>query len=456
MRLNDRELVMRTRLPKPGEDWFRIENHDTSGDTTHVYIYDEIGYWGTEASDFIQQFKDITTPKITVHINSPGGRIFDGIAIYNAMKQHPSAVTTQVDALAASAASFIAQAGDTRVMTKNATMMIHDGAGIVMGNSQDMRDMADLLDKMSNNIASIYAEAAGGSATDWRALMVEETWYDAQEALDSGLADSILPTEDKKAEEATNRWDLSIFAHAGRENAPSPREIREKITLLHNRATKEAPVGKPTNQNQDPEEAPGTGQPGGTEGDDPTKGTQQQPGPEGTPAEEPTQPPGTKQPEPQPENKGLVNLSVGGTNFQVPALVAQHISTLENFRDETVKSGRKNFVASLAAGPKPKVVASQIEKLEELALSLSPEQFETWKASWDAAPGHALLGNHGQGVSNAGGDADSARSKLEDELEVAREIVANHKRANMPQAQIEKTPSFQRMQELEAQLASTS
>jgi hypothetical protein len=233
--------------------------------------------------------------------------------------------------------------------------------------------------------------------------MVEETWYNAQEALDSGLADSILPTEDKKAEEATNRWDLSIFAHAGRENAPSPREIREKITLLHNRATKEAPVGKPTNTTptQDPEEAPGTGQPGGTEGDDPTKGTQQQPGADPAPADQPTQPPGTTQPEPQPDNKGLVNLSVGGTNFSVPAPVAQHISTLENFRDETVKSGRKNFVASLAAGPKPKVVASQIEKLEELALSLSPEQFETWKASWDAAPGHALLGNHGQGVSNA-------------------------------------------------------
>lgn len=458
-RLSDRELVNRTRMPKPGEDWYRIENHESNSEPTKVYIYDEIGFWGTTASDFIDQLKEITGD-IHLHINSPGGRIFDGIAIYNAIKSHPSTVTTIADALAASIASVIFQAGDVRQMTRNATMMIHDGSGLVYGNAEDMRDMAELLDKMSNNIADIYAEAAGGSVAEWRALMQEETWYTGKEAVDAGLADEVLKVEDKKAEEATNKWDMRFFAHSGRSEAPSPYDIRERLAATLNRATKEAPVGQPTNTE---EQAPGTGQPGGTEGDDPTKGTEQQEGAPpaggtGTPAAPAvTTPPAEQQPPAgsETENKsGTIVLN--GVQHTVPAPVAQHISTLENFRTETVKNGRKNFVASLAAGPKPKILASQIEKLEAFALSLSPEQFEDWKTSWDAAPGQAMLGNHSGGTSNENGDADSNLAKLKDELEINKEIVASHKRANMPQAQIEKTPSFQRMQELEAQLAKMS
>lgn len=454
MRLNDRELVMRTRQPKPGDDWYRIENHDASSDTTKVYLYDEIGFWGTTADEFVQEFKDITTPNIHVHINSPGGRIFDGIAIYNAIKSHPSQVTTIIDALGASIASVIFQAGDTRQVTRNATMMIHDGAGLVFGNAQDMRDMADLLDKMSNNIADIYAGAAGGSVAEWRALMKEETWYSSKEAVDAGLADEVLKVEDKQAQEATNQWDLSIYAHAGREHAPSPREIREKLTLVLNRATKEAPVGKPTNHADDQTgdtggTGEGTGQPGGTRDDAKPEGEQTPVEP--TPANEPAPVPATTQPEVQPENKGLVNLAVGGVNFSVPAPVAQHIQTLESFRDETVNTGRKNFVASLASSKK--IVASQIEQLETLALSLSPEQFETWKASWDAAPSHTLLGNHAAGITNPDGDADSTKAALEDKLSIARETVKQHKLANMSQEAIEKTPSYQQMQALEAELA---
>jgi ATP-dependent Clp endopeptidase proteolytic subunit ClpP len=438
MHLSDRELVMRMRPPKPGADWFRIEDHDSSSEPTKVYIYDEIGYWGTTADDFVQQFKDISTPEIHVHINSPGGRVWDGIAIYNAIRSHPSTVTTIVDALAASAASFIHQAGNVRQVTKNATMMIHNASGLAMGNAKDLREMADLLDKLSKNIASIYSEQAGGTVDEWLGYMDAETWYDSQEALDAGLAQEILKHEDKQAEDATAKWDLSVFAHKGRSDAPSPEEIRERFVLVRNRA-KEAPVS-----DQNDEKPPA--------GEEKPPATEEKPpaGEEKPPATEEKPPAGDA------ENKATPQtVVVNGVSHEVPAPVAQHLSTLENFRDESVKSGRKNFVASLASGPRPKVIASQIEQLEAFALSLSPEQFESWKASWDAAPGQALLGTHAGGISNADGN-NTATEKLKDEIEICEETIAHHKRANMPQDQIEKTASYQRLQELKAQLASTS
>lgn len=423
-------------MPRPGENWFRVENHASGDQVTKVYIYDEIGYWGTSADDFVQEFKDITTPDIHLHINSPGGRIFDGIAIYNAIKAHPSTVTTIVDALGASIASVIFQAGNIRQMTRNATMMIHDGSGLAFGNAEDMRAMADILDRQSDNIADIYAQAAGGSVEEWRALMKEETWYTGQEAVDAGLADEVLKHEDKDAEEATNKWDMRFFAHSGRDEAPSPKDVRERLVATLNRA-KEAPVGAPTNDDQ-------TTPPAGTAVDD--KATP--PKPPAAPPAPPAAPPAVVTPPPA---EATATVALGDQSFTVPAPVAQHVTSLENFRRETVEAGRKNFVASLAAGSAPKIAASQIEQLEAFALSLSPDQFETWKASWDAAPGQALLGNHGNGTSNPEGN-NNARTALEDELSVCRETVENHKRSNMPQDQIENTRSYQRMQELEALL----
>lgn len=455
---------MRAR-PEKNRSWYRIENHDTSGDTTTVYIYDEIGggwFGGVDATEFVQEFAAISTPNIDVHINSPGGQVWDGIAIYNAIKSHPSNVTTIVDALAASAASFIFQAGNTRKITRNATLMIHDGQGMAYGNAEDMRQMADLLDKVSNNIADIYAQASGGTVADWRAMMQAETWYSSQEAVDAKLADEVLNVEDKQAEEATNRWDLSIFAHAGRAAAPSPDEVRKRLATVLNRV-KEASVGTtPTNTEQQPA-GTGTASEGGTEGTDPTQGTQQQTGAEAAPVEGTPAAPavtdqatGSGQTSPEPMNlAGSVPLIVNGQSYTVPAPVAQHLSTLENFRDETVRTGRKNFVASLASGPKPKIAASQMNDLEELVLSLSPEQFEKFKASWDAAPALSLLGNFGGGVTNENGTG-TPRQKLEEELEIARETVNQHRYANMPQDQIEKTASYQRMLELENQLKQLS
>lgn len=175
-----------------GRRWYDIKNQ---GATTQVYVYDMIGEWGVTAQDFVNELNAIGTPAIDLHINSEGGQVFDGIAIYNAIRNHPAKVTAYVDSLAASAASFIVQGADERVMEPNARMMIHDAQGVVMGDASAARALADLLDDTSENIASIYAERSGVEATEWRAAMQKDggagTWYGAQEAKDAGLIDRV-------------------------------------------------------------------------------------------------------------------------------------------------------------------------------------------------------------------------------------------------------------------------
>lgn len=227
-------------------EWFRIVNAAGDGGTpAELYLYDEIGFWGTSAADFVEQLQAITAASIDLHVNSPGGEVFDGIAIYNAIRNHPADVTAYVDGLAASAASFITMAGDRVVMARNAQMMIHDAIGVVVGNAAEMAKMQALLDRLSNTIADIYAQRAGGSVADWRALMLDETWFDATEAVGYGLADEMTgaPADDNADEAALDRWDLSIFAHAGRALAPAPKPIdRSPAAVLEAWANKDQPT----------------------------------------------------------------------------------------------------------------------------------------------------------------------------------------------------------------------
>lgn len=163
-----------------------------------IFIYDEIGgSMGVSADEFVKDLQGIKAKEITVRINSPGGSVFDAIAIYNALIQHPANVTTRVDALAASAASIIAMAGDTVEMMVGSQLMIHDAMGMEMGNAKEMREMAKFLDGQSDNLASIYANK-GGDKQDWRAMMLAETWMFAQEAVDLGLADSVYTRSVKR------------------------------------------------------------------------------------------------------------------------------------------------------------------------------------------------------------------------------------------------------------------
>lgn len=224
---------VRARMPRAqrlsgNADWFRIADHGTGG-TARVDLYDEIGFWGTSAADFNAALGAITAERIAVHVNSPGGDVFDGIAIMNLLRAHPAAVDVIVDGLAASAASFIAMAGDTVTVMPNAELMIHDASGLCIGNPADMTEMASLLNHVSDNIASIYAGRAGGTVADWRTAMQAETWYSAQEAVDAGLADQVgeLTGGKKPAAASNTAWNLSFYAYTGRAEAPAPKARTE-------------------------------------------------------------------------------------------------------------------------------------------------------------------------------------------------------------------------------------
>lgn len=182
-------------------DWYLIRNASDEGssggsssaDSADIFIYEEIGGWfGTPADEFVKDLHALNVKNINLRINSPGGSVWDAIAIYNALVAHPATVTVYVDALAASAASVIAMAGDRIIMMVGSQMMIHDASGICLGNEAETREFAAFLGKQSDNLASVYADRAGGTAEEWRALMKKETWMFADEAVEFKLADEVF------------------------------------------------------------------------------------------------------------------------------------------------------------------------------------------------------------------------------------------------------------------------
>ena len=201
-------------------DWYKIRM--SAPRTADIDILADIGGWwdGVDAATMVRDIRDLDADEIRLNINSGGGSIFDAVTILNALRQHPAKVTANVLGLAASAASFIACGVDETTMSANSTMMIHDGSGIAVGNAQDMHEMADLLDKLSDNIASIYAAKAGGTPDSWRETMRAETWYTADEAVAAGLADRVVAGEKVEAAEAApsaeNRLHLTTVEDARR------------------------------------------------------------------------------------------------------------------------------------------------------------------------------------------------------------------------------------------------
>ncbi len=166
--------------------WYEIRARGTGAE---VLIYDEIGAYGVSAKGFLAELGALPDGvPIDLRLNSPGGSVFDAVAIFNALTRHSGTVTVWIDGIAASAASYIAMAGDEIVMPENAFLMIHDPSGIVMGTAADMRDMAETLDKIAASMTRGYAAKSGKSEEDIAALMAAETWFDAQDALDAGLA----------------------------------------------------------------------------------------------------------------------------------------------------------------------------------------------------------------------------------------------------------------------------
>ena len=171
--------------------WYTIQAKST--DTAEISIYDEIGGWGISAQQFSKDFKALgnNLKQINLHIHSPGGDVFDGIAIYNLLKNHPANKTVTIDGLAASMASVIAMAGNEIIMPENAMMMIHKPWGIQGGDADDMRKYADLLDKVENTLIPAYASKTGKTPEELAKMLSAETWLNGKECVEQGFADKL-------------------------------------------------------------------------------------------------------------------------------------------------------------------------------------------------------------------------------------------------------------------------
>lgn len=177
-----------------------------------ILIYEEIGegwYGGITAKQFTKDLRDQgDVETITLRINSPGGNVFDGNAIYNVLKQHSAKKIVHIDGLAASIASVIAMAGDEIHIADNAMMMIHNAWGVVMGFADDMRKAADMLEKVDASIATTYQKRTGLDIAKIKELMQAETWMNSKEALEYGFVDDITD-----ALEVAACFDLSKFKY---------------------------------------------------------------------------------------------------------------------------------------------------------------------------------------------------------------------------------------------------
>lgn len=172
----------------PGKSWYRIQAK--ADGPTRVDLYDDIGFWGVTAQEFLADIRQIDGP-IELHINSPGGDVFDGMTIYNNLVQRGQ-ITTVVDGIAASAAATIMMAGDERLGHELSQVMIHDPWSGVDGNAADLTAMAGRLEATGQQMAVAFSRAAGGSPEDWRALMKATTYYTADEAMDAGLLTGVI------------------------------------------------------------------------------------------------------------------------------------------------------------------------------------------------------------------------------------------------------------------------
>ena len=192
-------------LDKP--DWYEIEA--LSDDEAEILIYDVIGWPFNDAAELVRALAEMKQKTITVRINSPGGDVFDSMAIFNVLQSHKSKIVTRIESLVASSASFIALAGKEVQAYKNAMMMIHDPWVFAIGNQYELRETADILEKVSGNMVDIYVSESNVGKKEVKAMLKAETWMTAKEAKEKGFIDTIVDGKAIKAQ-----FDLSMFANA--------------------------------------------------------------------------------------------------------------------------------------------------------------------------------------------------------------------------------------------------
>jgi len=190
--------------------WFSIR---AAAGGAEISVFDEIGLWGVTVSDFKKELDAVKdSPAITLYLNSCGGSVFDGWALYSLLLPLRDRLTVRVLGLAASIASIIALAGKAIIMAEGSYFMIHDPVAGTIGTSEELRKTAELLDKIRDQMAEVYAAKSRKSRREIRRLMAEETWLTADEAVEAGFADEV----DRGAAAVAARGDLSRFLHAPR------------------------------------------------------------------------------------------------------------------------------------------------------------------------------------------------------------------------------------------------
>ncbi len=227
--------------------WYEIKaaakSDDASAPTVvEIYIYGNIGdRWdedGVIASEMVRDIAALEADEITLRINSYGGSVTDGLAIYNALKRHPAPVSVFVDGVAISCASYIAMAGDTVTMAKNAQMMIHAPWSYAWGNAVDLREQADILDRYSKSMASAYADKSGKTYEEALSILLDgkDHWFSADEAVTEGFADVVGAEVDAAASLAAGTFDLSRF----KQPAAAQASASAAVAAVH------TPVSQPT------------------------------------------------------------------------------------------------------------------------------------------------------------------------------------------------------------------
>jgi ATP-dependent Clp endopeptidase proteolytic subunit ClpP len=174
---------------KSAPTWYAIQQ--TADGEAEVSIYDEIGFGGVTAKAFLAELKKLSGQRVHLRINSVGGSVVEGAAIYNALRRHKGGLVVHIDALAASMASVIAMAGDETLIAGNALVMIHNPWGMTMGDADELRKEADILDKLKKTLVNAYTRKTGRDAEEIARMMDEETWLDATEAVALGFADAV-------------------------------------------------------------------------------------------------------------------------------------------------------------------------------------------------------------------------------------------------------------------------
>jgi ATP-dependent Clp endopeptidase proteolytic subunit ClpP len=229
---NARALAALYGKPLDKPDWYSMQA--ATDDGAEIVIYDYIGWPYNDPVDLVRSLGELGPQAVTVRINSPGGDVFDGMAIFNALRGHKGRVTTRIEGVAASMASIIALAGKEVHAYANTFYMIHNPWACVAGDQDDLREVADVIEKMRNSMVDVYAQASGVGKKELRDMMKAETWLTAKEAKEKGFVDTVLDGKGAKA-----AFDLSVFANVP-DGLGGQREGRELTKREIERALRDA------------------------------------------------------------------------------------------------------------------------------------------------------------------------------------------------------------------------